>query len=235
MSTGNLFGGGQSDQQRLQQGYSTGMATWSPGLDYGHLDPGASNLNRGTIAGYQDAEFNYGKQLQLDNMWASFFEGFGQPAEPTGPSYEDQLADQKALYDKQLADQQRIQGLNDRDTLFGSYMDAAGTATDFISGEIDKERSNAALLGIDYEVTDEQKGSRISDYFATVWGEGDQTRLEGLIKQWGKPTGFTGFSVARGNGGAYSGVETSNETLATSQGLKPKTLASEDDEQPLGA
>ena len=155
------------------------------------------------------------------------------PKGPDMPSYEEQMADSQAMYQQQMADAERMQGVQQRDDLYSQYMTAADTASEYISGEIADEESNARLLGIDYAIDDEIKGQRISDYFATVWGEGEQQRLEGLINKWGKPTGFAGFTVTRGDGSKYATKKGEEKSVGISKGMKP-TLATEEDEDLLG-
>ena len=146
-------------------------------------------------------------------------------------SYEDMLAQQQAQYEQQLADQARIQGESDRDRMYADYLSAADSAIGFVTGEIDQERSNAALLGIDYNITEEARTQRISDYFASIWGEGQQTQLEALMGEWGNPTGFAGFSVVRGDPSGYAAEgEGQEETIATSTGIRPGTLVTEEED-----
>lgn len=120
--------------------------------------------------------------------YSGFFEGFEFP-EYEGPSYEEMQA-----MNAQAA------GENERGALYTEYMSSAEASADYINTEIQKERSNAALLGIDYNITDEQKQARVENYFGTVWGAGQQARLETLISEWGEPAGFGGFTLARGEG-----------------------------------
>lgn len=135
-------------------------------------------------------------------------------SQPTGPSLEEQR------------EQQRMeQGIADRDAAYTDYMDAASSATDYINREIDKERANARLMGIEYDVTDEQKSQRINDYFATVWGEGQQTKMEQLFDEFGKPKGFEDFTVTRGDASKYEKEGGASEEVVGSTG-KPKKVAS---------
>jgi len=158
-----------------------------------------------------------------------------------------QMAQQQASYEQQMAEQRRImqeqeqarlqaEGLAARDSAYSAYLDTAGAATDFVTGEITREKANADLLGIDYNIDDEVKTSRINDYFATMWGEGDQRQLDQLISQWGKPSGFGGFTVVRGAGGSYQGgAPAKEETVAVSEGSRQTLLTGEeDDEDRLG-
>ena len=140
--------------------------------------------------------------------------------------------DYEAKLEAQRLKDLRTAGENDRDNLYSDYMSAAGSATDFINTQITQERANAALLGIDYDLTDEQKNTRISDYFASIWGEGDQSRLEGLFDKWGNPEGFEKFSIIRGDGSAVDGEENKSEIINTTTGTRP-TLA-ENEEEVLG-
>lgn len=151
--------------------------------------------------------------------------------------------DYGALYAQQAADAAAAQqaalrkaGEQERDQLYADYLNAAGTATDFINTEIGREQANANLLGIDYGVTDDQKLTRISNYFASIWGEGDQSRLEGLFGQWGKPKGFDGFTLTRGNADAAEGGSElpGDQGVATTQGTRPKKALTSTDEETLG-
>lgn len=141
-----------------------------------------------------------------------------------------------------VSEAQYKQDVSTRDSLFKEYMDSASSATTYITNEINKERANAQLLGIDYSITDEQKSARINDYFATMWGEGAQGQLDTLITKYGNPEGFDGtWLVKRGDGSTGQGAGTPEDTtLATSQtagggGTSTPTLVSEDeDEDTLG-
>jgi hypothetical protein len=113
-------------------------------------------------------------------------------------------------------------GENERDALYTEYMNSANSATDYINSSINSERSNAALLGVKYDITDDQKSERISDYFASIWGEGDQQRLEGLFSEWGAVDGFTEFAITRGEDSTgESDTRTQNSTLSTTGGNAP--------------
>lgn len=149
---------------------------------------------------------------------------FKMPEQQAGPDYAAQLATQQA-------EQARTQGIAERDRFYGSYMDAAGAATDYVTGEISREQSNARLLGIDYQITDEMKNRRISDYFASIWGEGEQAQLESSMEQWGKPKGFEEFAITRGDAATYGGERKgAEETVGATKGVSPRTLVTEEEE-----
>jgi hypothetical protein len=153
--------------------------------------------------------------------FSGMFEAMQAPQQPQ-VDYAAQLAAQEEA--RRIAE-----GTAARDKLFSSYMDAAGTATDYVNSEINREMANAKLLGIDYAIDDEMKSQRISDYFATIWGEGEQAQLEGYMKDFGNPEGFTGFQITRGDGSKYAKQPGSETQEAVSGGIKP-TLATEEEE-----
>ena len=100
-------------------------------------------------------------------------------------------------YDAIIKEQRDTANTSRRDTLFSGYMTAAESAVDYINQQINEERSNAALLGIDYQLTDEMKQQRINKYFDSLWGAGDELELDNLIKDYGNPTGFDGTWTIR--------------------------------------
>lgn len=217
--------GGGDSMKWQQQAYDNAYSAAQQGQPLKMALQNQPNYAQATQLAYSD--FAATKPMQLPEF------GFTFP-EMSGPSYEEQMADADARYQQQLADQERLIGTQQRDELYSNYMSAAGTATDYITGEIADEQANARLLGIDYLITDEQKSQRISDYFASIWSEGDQQRLEGLIGKWGSPTGFSGYSVTRGDASKYAAKKGEEKTAAVSKGMKP-TLATEDEEETLGA
>jgi len=166
--------------------------------------------------------------------------------QPESPSPFEMYSEQMASQSKQLAEAQaqaaaeaqkqqeallRERGESDRDQLYSGYMDAANSATDNVNSEIADESSNARLLGVEYDITDDQKQQRIGDYFATLWGEGQQSQLEGLMDKWGEPEGFEGFSVARGDGSKYEGKKKGEKkSVSQSKGVKPKIILDEEDD-----
>jgi len=158
----------------------------------------------------------------------------------TGPSYEEQLAQQRAEEERRRQEEERRRQeeerqrkIESRDDLYTSRLDAADTAVQFINDQIQKEQANANLLGIDYTITDEEKQKRINDYFATIWNEGDETKLSNLFEEVGKPDGFKDFTVVRGDPSAYEDQGSSEDVVSTTGKKKKRTLAT-DDEDNLG-
>ncbi len=129
----------------------------------------------------------------------------------------------------------REAGIKRRDQLFSERLTNASLATDYITQQLNEEASTARLMGVDFNVTDEQKASRISDYFATLWGEGSERELESLIKEWGSPEGFSGtWDIVRGNAKNFTDQTKpdTSTTIATGKGVpRLATLATLDDEE----
>ncbi|MDY0389160.1 MAG: hypothetical protein RBT65_18990 [Methanolobus sp.] len=123
------------------------------------------------------------------------------------------------------------QGLTRRDELYSDYLTAADLAIGYIDDQLLNEESQARLTGTVWKMDDATRTKRISDYFASIWGEGEQTELEGLMKEWGEPEGFAGFDVVRGEA-TPAGPEESSETLiGTSKGTRVKTYLDEEEEE----
>ena len=203
------------------------------GFDYTAPRAGEGVINQGDFGSFgqfADAlhmwryeDFLKGEQPDYMALLGGMMEGQAESAAARADAYAQQQQDA-------IAQQRQAAGVGERDQLYSSYMNAASSATDYINSAVNKERSNAQLMGVDYSITDEQKQGRINDYFATVWGEGDQQRLEGLMSEWGNPTGFEEFAVVRGEGGNAPAAEGGETTKGTSKGIKPKpTLSNKKD------
>lgn len=225
-----MGGKGQTDQQRMGQGYGTAQSLWSPGADINAqgYDLSPSNLTTGFQAGWADMQKQYDQQQQQQQMLMSMFNAPLQQQQ--GPSYEQQMADQQAEYDRRMAEQAQQQGIADTNSLYGDYLSAAGSAADYVNSEIAQQQANANLLGIDFSIDDVTKQTQINDYFASIWDEGKQANLENLMSQYGNPEGFEGFSVTRGDASKYAKKGEGAETLVSaSSGQKPKTLLTDEE------
>ena len=142
------------------------------------------------IQGYNDYIDSQNTRSSTENLMSGMAEMFA-PMEITVPEYKGPSAEEISAENKKNSDISR------RDTLFSGYMTAAESAVDYINNQINEERSNAALLGIDYQLTDELKQQRINKYFDSLWGAGDELELDNLIKDYGNPTGFDGTWTIR--------------------------------------
>ncbi len=203
---------------------------------------------QGQIPKYHDTALESWKAGQQQNrpMYGGGGGGFHMPSFHMPEMGGGGGADMQAQFDMNMQSQQdlirqqeeerrRIEGQNRRDALYAPYLDAAGSATDFVNTEVNQEIANSRLLGIDYSITDEQKSTRINDYFATVWGEGQQSQLEALMREWGNPQGFEGFTVTRGDASRYGGTgDATEEQVTPGRGQRPTFLGQEDEEIGLG-
>lgn len=180
-------------------------------------------------APYWEQGFGAGQQQWQQQQWMSQFGemmgGFEGGFEPSGPSYEEQM---------EMARIER--GKAKRDAGYTAYMDASSAATDYVNSEINKEISNANLLGIHYDITDEMKQARIENYFASIWGEGEDAEVRALVEEFGEPTGFEGWFLNRGDASLAEGGETEgDETVVSRTGIpaRPPT-AGQNEEDLLG-
>ena len=157
-------------------------------------------------------------QTSRDRQQRNYLAGFHMPRMPRMPK----MPNYAKLFAEQQAQAAKAAGIKDRDTLYRTYMSSVDDAISFIDAQIKKESAAAALMGVDYDITDEMRQKRVSDYFATVWDDASQSQLEGLINKWGKPKGFKDFILQRGNPADVPGTtESKKETVATSKGQKP--------------
>lgn len=238
MGSSGKGGGGGTDYSQAAYGNAYNAA--QSGQSWEQMSPAFGGQNAqfqgAGLAGYEQGIAD----MQPVAMPEFGFEGFAMPdfgaaMAAQQSSYADALAAQQAAQEAAMAAAEEAAGVAERDSMFGSYMDAAGSATDYVNSEISSERSNARLLGIDYEMNDDMKNQRISDYFSTVWGEGEQARLEALMGEWGNPEGFTEFAVTRGDGGSYAKKTGGEKSVSTASGQTQRpTIATQDEEQGLG-
>jgi hypothetical protein len=158
------------------------------------------------------------------------------------PTYEAPaaVAEEGPTYEERQAEAERTQGIADRDKLYSDYLDAVDKATQYVNTQIEQERSNAQLIGADYTLTDEEKQKRIGDYFASIWGAGQQQQLEDLFNKWGNPEGFSDWLIVRGDASNVPTQDTNTNAtspVAESKPLQPLTDDSllEEEEGILGA
>ena len=110
-----------------------------------------------------------------------------------------------------------------RDTLYSDRVSAEQTATDYVNSQIRQEQSNAAVFGMDYKISDEDKAKRISEYFSGIWNKADDAKLNSLFTEVGKPDNFADFTVNISESTTATPPPTSStNVVATSKGTKPK-------------
>jgi hypothetical protein len=137
---------------------------------------------------------------------------------------EDYLANQE--------DQKRTEGISRRDELYADYLDSVDKATNYVNDQIEQERANADLLGVQYNMDDSIKNERISDYFASIWGAGQQSELEKLMTDWGNPEGFDDWLIVRGDASKVDPEQSGLKEVqgATNRQTTLPSLTDEDDD-----
>jgi len=223
-------GGGDGGAAEQQIAYRQGQEVKSryargDGIDaeMGGLDP---KYHEAFQAGYWDA---HAKKVEGEQM-KMMFEQMMQGQQAQANAYSAQLA-QAA----QAQEEARLSGLRGkRDNMISGYFEAANSATSYVTDKIAGERANAALMGVDYNMSDELKGERISNYFSTLWSEGNQQELEGSFGE----VGAGGFEQTMWRGeGTESGPAGSVGDQKAGGGIRAKakkTILTEEDNQ-LGA
>ena len=116
-----------------------------------------------------------------------------------------------------------------RDTLYSDRISAEQTATDYVNSQIRQEQSNAAVYGLEYQLSDEAKSKRISEYFSGIWNKADDDKLNNLFTEVGKPSSFTDFTVNISDSAAATATPSASvNVVATSKGAKPKPKATKE-------
>lgn len=170
-----------------------------------------------------------GRAGGADGGFGGFMEQFQQSQIEQANLASEARAEALRGIDEQREADRANYGMNQRDSFYTDYLSAANSATDYVNSTIDNERANANLLGIEYNVSEDEKAARISDQFSALWSEGDQTRLQGLFDEWGAVDGFEGFNIKRSQTSATAsdpGKPDAPKNQRVSSGIKGrKTLA----------
>lgn len=241
------MGGSAPNTQGQQRSYDAGYSAFQSGQP----DPSTASIKTndpffdyykyGYAAAQAAAQAAQQKQ-QSEHAMSSMMAGMAKAQQEQAAQFQQMM--RQAEIDRQAREEaarvaaeqaRREAGIKRRDQLFSERLTNASLATDYITQQLNEEASTARLMGVDFNVTDEQKASRISDYFATLWGEGSERELEALIKEWGSPEGFTGtWDIVRGNAKNFTDQTkpSTSTTIATGKGVpRLATLATLDDEE----
>ncbi len=230
-------GGGSARADAQQRSYNEGYSAFQSGQPvtatdtnhplYSYYQYGYSAAQAEARAAQQRRQSEQAMARMMAGMMASQREQSAQFQQMMRQAEIDRAAKEEAA--------RREAGVKRRDQLFSERLTNASLATDYITQQLNEEASTARLMGVDFNVTDEQKASRISDYFATLWGEGSERELEALIKEWGSPEGFSGtWDIVRGNAKNFTDQTkpSTSTTIATGKGVpRLATLATLDDEE----
>lgn len=239
---GGSSGGGaraESQQRSYNEGYSAFQSGQTGSVDTNH--PNYSYYMAGYSAARAEARAAQ-QRRQSEQAMARMMAGMMAAQQEQSAQFQQMM--RQAEIDRQAREEaarvaaeqaRREAGIKRRDQLFSERLTNASLATDYITNQLNEEASTARLMGVDFNVTDEQKASRISDYFATLWGEGSERELEALIKEWGAPEGFSGtWDIVRGNAKNFTDQTkpSTSTTIATGKGVpRLATLATLDEEE----
>lgn len=230
--------GSRSSAGAQQLSYNAGMQAYKDG----QADPSTSKVRTNDpnydyfVYGYNSAKSaqqqqsaQAGASRQMAQMIAALIASQRASESQFSNALSKQTADTKAAQELAI----KNAALARRDELFSERLTNASLATDYVTSQLKEEASTANLLGVDFNVTDEQKAGRINDYFATLWGEGSQKELDTLIKNYGGPDGFDGnWGVTRGNASNTTSTTqaSADKTISTSRGVpKLATLATDEE------
>jgi len=118
---------------------------------------------------------------------------FEMPEFNTGPT-----VDYAAEQAKQQAEADRKYAVSQIDSLYRQKFAAANQAVDKTDSTIAEEMGYAKTSGADYNYTPEQRKERINNTFASLWSEGDESKLQSLESQYGANGNRWTLDVVRG-------------------------------------
>ena len=123
-------------------------------------------------------------------------------------------------------------GIKNRDKLYEEYIKATEATIEDVDSQISRERSSAALMGIQYEMDDNRRQNRLQDYFTQIWAEENQTQLNELMDKYGNPEGFDGWLLTRAepkeDTGEAQPTQTQSNALVSASGTRKKVAPKED-------
>lgn len=192
----------QNRRQRENTGYQQGE-------DYASRFPGVGRFQHE----FQDWVADIVEQLPE--------EGIPQLHMPSFAFHMPEQPDYGAMFQEAQDKADKAQGIRDMNQYYEQRSGAANDAIAFIEADEGSRKSRAALMGVDYSITDDEKATKINDYFASIWSDANELRLNELMTEWGDPAGFTGFAIQRGEATAAEPKEGSILTEAFSGGVRP--------------
>jgi hypothetical protein len=168
---------------------------------------------------YYADKVNKQQQEYLDRMEKQQ-EDFAAGIKQTQDETRQQMEAQAAELAERRKEEYRQSRVSSRDAMISDRLSAEDAAVNYVNNQIDKERSNASLFGIDYKIDQSSKDKRISDYFSSVWGEGDESNLNSLFEEVGTPEGFGDFKLKRGTPAASPEENPTNKVVSSSSGIR---------------
>lgn len=150
----------------------------------------------GTIAPQIAPEETYqgGAESEKESSSDAAWKAMTEYMENMQQSFQDQmdaLAEENERLRKEQEEnaliQERENSYDEIEMLWQARLEAESTAIETVDDEIEEERANADLRGLDYELTPEDRESRIQEYFEEYWDVEYETQLNTLMKDYGSP------------------------------------------------
>jgi hypothetical protein len=154
------------------------------------------------------------------------------------------LADQKALYEKQhqeflAAEEQKrvVSEQNNLMSMVGQRQSQESAATSYVDKALKAEQSRAAVSGVEFAITPEQRAQRISDQLATLRTATDDQAILDLAGKYSDFATKNGvpldgkFAVGLGKAPVDLTKKPSGSGSASSASLKPTVLGTGEDEK----
>lgn len=144
------------------------------------------------VPGVRDSEFGIGTDdssaLGISNLMREVVDRGVQESgifnfefpEIVFPDFSEQLEWQREQNERQSK-------LSLIDNLWSERNNAVNVTISEVDRRIGDEQVRADLLGRDYEVTPDQRQSRINELFSEAWTESNESRLGGLVEAYGNP------------------------------------------------
>ena len=130
------------------------------------------------------------------------------------------------VYDQQgrnVADRMTT-GWNAWNEGYGTYRARGEEATNAVDAQINERRTNAALLGVDFELTDDARQTMVNDQFAALWTDEDQAALDSLKDFEDNREGQVAYDYTRGDAANAITDQSGTSTLVTEGGgITPTT------------
>ena len=120
------------------------------------------------------------------------------------------------------------EGFNLRDEAIGSFTESLGKASSYVDQQISHERSNALLMGVDYNFSQEARDTRVGGALVDFgWGDSQQSDLDEILGKWGS-SGFQQQIFGNATGSGIEGGEAAAKTTAPKSGISTMPLTDDD-------
>lgn len=115
------------------------------------------------------------------------------------PSFEmPKIPDYSAMQANAQAEAEKRMAMANIDSLYRNKFAAANAAIDKVNSQIADEMAYAKVGGADYKMDENMRKERINNMFASLWSEGDESRLASLEGQYGSGGNRWTLDIVRG-------------------------------------